>query len=166
MSMHRRHSLGSRSDGQQSSGLRLPGAGTGLSMRKDSTARGQNSTREAETKPPRKLCEKCQRETRGNLKLPCGRVVKLCEPCSMQFYDILMNKIMECETPFAEYVKSRRQALGSDSEPQATQASSPALSPSSTRKCWTLPLKTKSGDSLNQQHQVFGPSPLQVLGRT
>lgn len=70
-------------------------------------------------RPGRSLpCERCRVETCGSLQLPCGRLVILCERCALEFYDVLIQKIAECESTFEEFLVEQQERQDAGSKPQ------------------------------------------------
>ena len=63
-------------------------------------------------------CERCRAETCGSLQLPCGRLVILCERCALEFYDVLIQKIAECESTFEEFLVEQQERQDAGSKPQ------------------------------------------------
>lgn len=79
------------------------------------------------------FCERCKKKTLGSLQLPCGRQVRLCEACSLEFYDILMAKISQNDSEFQAFLREQKrkereqQAAKEKEQSMPLRASSRAL---------------------------------------
>mmetsp|Transcript_56021 Transcript_56021/g.114520 ORF Transcript_56021/g.114520 Transcript_56021/m.114520 type:complete len:130 (-) Transcript_56021:1017-1406(-) len=88
--------------------------------------------------PP--FCERCRKKTMGSLQLPCGRQVRLCEACSLEFYDILMEKITQNDGKFQEFLKEQRRK-----EQENAKKARIASKPPSAKLVEGFRIKTKAG---------------------